>query len=75
MRKLRWTDGNFSVVMMHPQDFSKDTDTNIVDLESIDKLKALISLCLDAGYELMTFSELANDSDLHTIKLEFVESN
>jgi len=48
---------NWSVVMMHPQDFMLDDGISL-DEEAIETLKELIDMCLDNGYELVTFTQL-----------------
>ena len=47
---------NWSVVMMHPQEFS--TTKNEVNLDAIATLNELIDMCESSGYEMVTFSQL-----------------
>ncbi|HID99633.1 MAG TPA: hypothetical protein EYP59_05005 [Thiotrichaceae bacterium] len=51
--------GKWSAVMMHPQEFSVEL-TPVVNEEAIQILKELIEMCLDARYELVTFTQLVD---------------
>ena len=54
--QLDYNGQNWSVVMMHPQEFS--TTKNEVNLDAIATLNELIDMCESSGYEMVTFSQL-----------------
>lgn len=57
---------NWSVVMMHPFEFTKNApDDTRVNPDAIETLKELIGMCLDNGYEVVTYMELV-DSVLYS---------
>jgi peptidoglycan/xylan/chitin deacetylase (PgdA/CDA1 family) len=51
---------NWSVVMMHPQEFSTGKEVN---LDAIATLNELIDMCESSGYEMVTFSQLKDSVD------------
>ncbi|NEN87602.1 MAG: hypothetical protein F6K48_01140 [Okeania sp. SIO3H1] len=51
---------NWSVVMMHPFEFTKGEDTEEVNPCAIETLKKVIEMCLDNGYELVTYTQLVD---------------
>lgn len=53
-KQLKDNGQNWSVVMMHPQEFTK----NEVNLDPIATLNELIDMCVRSGYEMVTFSQL-----------------
>ena len=54
--QLDYNGQNWSVVMMHPQEFS--TAEYEVDMDAIATLNELIDMCESSGYEMVTFSQL-----------------
>lgn len=55
-KQLKDNGQNWSVVMMHPQEFS--TAEYEVDMDAIATLNELIDMCESSGYEMVTFSQL-----------------
>lgn len=53
--QLDYNGQNWSVVMMHPQEFSTGNEVN---LDAIATLNELIDMCESSGYEMVTFSQL-----------------
>ncbi|NEQ40573.1 MAG: polysaccharide deacetylase family protein [Okeania sp. SIO3I5] len=52
---------NWSVVMMHPFEFTmEDPDDTEVNPDAIETLRELIGICLDNGYEVVTYSQLVD---------------
>ncbi|NEP78856.1 MAG: hypothetical protein F6K39_12165 [Okeania sp. SIO3B3] len=52
---------NWSVVMMHPYEFTENAPENTeVNPDAIETLRELIGMCLDNGYEVVTYSQLVD---------------
>ncbi|NES64781.1 MAG: hypothetical protein F6K24_05720 [Okeania sp. SIO2D1] len=52
---------NWSVVMMHPYEFTVNAPENTeVKHSAIETLRELIGMCLDNGYELVTYTQLVD---------------
>lgn len=53
---------DWSVVMMHPQEFSTNaaTDCDIVNQDALDTLRRVIGMCRENGYELVTYMQLVD---------------
>lgn len=60
-KQLKDNGQNWSVVMMHPQEFS--TAEYEVDMDAIATLNELIDMCESSGYEMVTFSQLKDSVD------------
>ena len=60
-KQLKDNGQNWSVVMMHPQEFS--TAEYEVDIDAIATLNELIDMCESSGYEMVTFSQLKDSVD------------